>query len=443
MPPPSDLAVEKFIAAVIGGDAGKVTALAVAEPALPRANIRTLAALGEVEGLREALAREPALAKAPGGICRAEPIAYVALGAVGGDDAARVKCAEILLAQGADANATWFDRDWPESRLPALYAATGRNNYPQLARVLLKAGAKTDDGESIYHAAEKNHRGCLEALAGAGADFGRRQQPWGNTPLYFLLGHDPHGAMAGPAGEGIRWLLEHGADPNVASYVDKQNETALHLLVRQGWPAALATTAIAHGADVNRPRLDGRTPLTLALRGGRTELAALLRKHGAQKVATPADRLVGACLRADDNMARALVADHPELLPPRDREDQLAVHQAAREGRAEALALMHELGFDLKVAGEHGETALHLAAWHGRLASLQSLLRAGAAVDAVEGMYRATPLGWCAHGSLNCRNPTGAYGACAAALIAAGAAVPEGLQGSTEVEAALKTPRPG
>jgi ankyrin repeat protein len=99
---------------------------------------------------------------------------------------------------------------------------------------------------------------------------------------------------------------------------------------------------------------------------------------------------------------------------------------------------MHELGFDLKVVGDLGETALHLAAWHGRLACLQSLLRAGAVVNAIESMYRATPLGWCAHGSLNCRNPTGDYGTCAAALLAAGASVPEGLHGSPEVEAAVK-----
>jgi ankyrin repeat protein len=430
--------VARFVAAVIGGHTTTVTALVAAEPALLRANVRTLAALGDADGLRQALAEEPALARTPGGICRAEPLAYVALGAVGGDDAARAKCAELLLAHGGDANATFFDPDWPEGRLPTLYAATGRNHYPQLARVLLKAGARTDDGESIYHAAEKNHRACLEALADGGADFGRRQAAWGNTPLYFLLGHDPDGVQAATVAAGIRWLLEHGADPNETSYVKNRNETALHLLVRQGWPAALATTAIAHGADVNRPRLDGRTPLTLALRGGRTELAALLRNHGAEMLATPADRLVGACLRADEAMARALATDHPELIPPRDQEDQLAVHQAAREGRAEALALMHELGFDLKVAGDHGETALHQAAWHGRLAALKTLLLAGVPVNAVDSMYCATPLGWCAHGSLHCRNPTGEYGACAAALLAAGVTVPEELHGSPEVESALK-----
>jgi ankyrin repeat protein len=434
--------VAQFIAAVINGDVATVAAKRAAEPALPQANIRTLAALGDAEGLRQALTREPALAKTPGGLCRAEPLAYVALGAVGGDDAARARCAALLLAHGGDPNATYFDRAWPEGRLPTLYAATGRNNYPQLARVLLKAGAKTADGESIYHAAEKNHRASLEALAEAGADFGHPQNPWGNTPLYFLLGHDPNGTPAGPAGEGIRWLLEHGADPDVTSYVSKLNETALHLAIRQGWPAAMISALIAHGADVSRPRLDGRTPLTLAVRGGRSELTALLRKHGAQETTSAADRLIGTCLRADPASARALVAADPQLVPPRDREDQLAVHQAAREGPAEALALMHELGFDLNVAGDHGETALHLAAWNGRLASVKMLLLGGAVVDAVESQYQATPLGWCAHGSLNCLHPSGDYGACAAALLAAGATVPDDLQGSPEVEAVVKAGRP-
>ncbi len=439
MPPSfSEASVPSFIVAVVKGDAKSAAALLAAQPGLARADIRTLAALSDVEGLREQLVRAPALAKTRGGICDAEPLAYVALGQLGGDDAARAACAELLLAQGADANATWFDRDWPESRLPALYAATGRNNYPQLARTLLQAGAKTDDGESIYHAAEKNHRGCLEALALAGADFGRRQQPWGNTPIYFLLGHDPQSPMAGPAGEGIRWLLEHGADPNVASYVDKQNETALHLLVRQGWPVVLAAALVAHGADVNRPRQDGRTPLTLAVRCGRTELAAFLRAHGAKETATATDELMGACLRADAAAARVVRAAHPQVIQQLAGEDPTAVHQAAREGRGATLELMRELGFDFGVIGEHGETALHLAAWWGWLEPLRVLLRAGAPVGVVETMYHATPLGWCAHGSMNCRNPKGDYAACASALLVAGAVVPEGSQGSPAVMAVLK-----
>ena len=49
----------------------------------------------------------------------------------------------------------------------------------------------------------------------------------------FILGHDPAGAMATKAFAGIRWLLDHGADPNVPAYDYKARP--VHLAAANGW----------------------------------------------------------------------------------------------------------------------------------------------------------------------------------------------------------------
>src|ERR1700732_2425334 len=81
------------------------------------------------------------------------------------------------------------------SDLPALWSATCEANDPALARALLEAGADPNDGESIYHAAEKNHRECLEVFLEFGSNLSARHPRWNNTPLYFILGHKPGSAM--------------------------------------------------------------------------------------------------------------------------------------------------------------------------------------------------------------------------------------------------------
>ena len=55
--------------------------------------------------------------------------------------------------------------DYPE--LPPLYYASVANDLAEVKR-LLEAGADPNDGESIYHAAEKNHRAVLDLLKAHG-----------------------------------------------------------------------------------------------------------------------------------------------------------------------------------------------------------------------------------------------------------------------------------
>jgi len=70
------------------------------------------------------------------------------------------------------------------------------------------------------------------------------------------------------------FLLQHGADPNVA---EANGDTPLHFAASSGY-AEIARSLLKHGAQVNARNKDGKTPLS---RGRpRSEIAELLKKHG-------------------------------------------------------------------------------------------------------------------------------------------------------------------
>ena len=403
-------------------------------PRLSRGSIHTVTALGDPAGVRDWLRHDATLATTRVTEKGWTPLLSTCVGRVGGDDAARAECAQLLLAAGANANDYWTDDAFPGTKLPALYGATGINNYARTARVLLTAGAKPNDDESVYHAAEKAHFESLEVLKEFGADLSHSAAlPGGSTPLYFLfevIGRRPD------CEAGVRWLLENGANPNVASREGR--ETALHAAVRRGFSRDMIELLLRHGADPAIRRADGRTALALAVRGGREELAAALESRSAPDEVTPLDRFLGACLHAHGTEARALLAANPGLMDRLTTDDRRLVADAAREGRGEALVLMHELGFDLQLRDEYGATPLHWAGWGGRLTAVLALIACRVDLNLEEKRFNGTALSWIRHGSLHHRDPQGDYPACAEALLAAGAMQPEEIYGSPEVLAVFK-----
>jgi uncharacterized protein len=81
-----------------------------------------------------------------------------------------------------------------------------------------------------------------------------------------------HSALSGGHKEIVRDLVEHGADVNVAA---GSEWTPLHYVAAKG---DIETTRllIEHGATSTSPNVDGKTPRDLAIEKGHTDLAELL-----------------------------------------------------------------------------------------------------------------------------------------------------------------------
>ena len=116
--------------------------------------------------------------------------------------------------------------------------------------------------------------------------------------------------------------------------------------------------------------------------------------------ATPVQRLLAACAKADRPTAKGIVAAHPDLVRSLRPEKMRLIADKAHDSNTAAVTLMLDLGFDQRVAGpDHGD-ALHWAAFHGNTEMVRVLLRRDPPIGARDSRYNATPLGWCVYGAV-------------------------------------------
>jgi ankyrin repeat protein len=93
-----------------------------------------------------------------------------------------------------------------------------------------------------------------------------------------------------------------------------------------------------------------------------------------------------------------MLQTHPNLRDELRSEDHLLMHVPAERGDAAVLETMLACGFDSNVKDHDGVTALHRAAMAGRSGAVRVLLAGGASVNALDGMFSATPLVWASEG---------------------------------------------
>lgn len=316
--------------------------------------------------------------------------------------------ARALLDEGADANTVCPLPDG-HGDIPVLYFPCVSNNEP-LARLLLERGARPTDGESLYHAAQHDHRDILALLVSFGADVSLGPAETGNTPLHFLTSHRATNPIAPQCVRGMAWLLAHGADPNVplSAIGDGQRpsqlgETPLHRAAANGYDHAVLAMLVNAGADLNALRPDGATPFTLAVRHGNAAGATWLAAQGADRSRlTPTDRLLSACLSVNESEARALLSVHSGLIANLSNDDAGCLLDAFANHQEAAVRLMVSLGWPLTPESEWGGTALHWAAWQGQVDLARMLIEAGAPVNVRDSRYGSSPIAWAAHGSLHC-----------------------------------------
>jgi ankyrin repeat protein len=319
-----------------------------------------------------------------------------------------VAVAGRLCTLGANPNAEYHWNWHPELPRTALWGAICAVGHLPLARVLLDAGANPTDGVSMHIASSGGDIAALDLLDSYGVNV--NGIPGGVPPLVYMMTW-----ARNPAGP--RWLLDHGADPNLAW--GDAGEAPLHVAARR-WDVAMVELLVEPGADVMLRRADGATPHTLAELHGNHDTAVWLLGHGATDELSPLERFIAACAHADRTAAEAMLHANPALRTELRHEHHLMLHRPAESGNVSVLETMLECGFDPRAKDKDNVTAIHRAAMAGYADAVRVLLAHGADVHALDGMFAASPLVWAVEGRHNRKDPRRDHVAVARVLIAAG-----------------------
>ncbi|HEV7992168.1 MAG TPA: ankyrin repeat domain-containing protein [Gemmatimonadaceae bacterium] len=412
-----DDAVREFTEAATDGRTSRAERMLALHPGIAGASLHTALLLGDAALVEAHLARQPALACAPGGQRGWEPIHYVCHTALGNSSAASadglVAIARRLLELGADAN-TRFPWLHHGVRRPVLWGAIHATRLHALAELLLRAGADPNDGVTLPIAASAGDVASLELLRSFGASANQRWASDGSSALYAILQW-----ARTPAG--VRWLLEHDADAD--EIFAANGETPLHVVARR-WDVEIAELLAQRGASLLRRRADGRTPYAVAELNANRAVADWLRAHGAADELEPVDQLVAACGRGDRVEAEGMLSAHPTLRDEITDAHYAVLHRAAEEGDSAMLALLIDCGFDPNRGDEEiGKTALHSAAMAGHPDAVRLLLARGASPDIRDREFNGQPLVWAAEGSRSPRDRAENYAEVGRLLLEAGTPV--------------------
>jgi ankyrin repeat protein len=372
--------VSALLTASVDGRWRQATEILAANPGIAERDLRAATVLGDVDAVRSVLAAEPSAAVAIDDDRGWSPLLYASYSRWHEMEphraAAIAEAARLLIEAGASPNTN----DGGRLRYRSALKGSVEVNNPGLTEVLLEAGANPDPGEPIVEAVGRGDQRCLALLITHGA---RVSRTWALGAAVFRddaaatsLLLDALSGTGGGAAEPASGVLPEAAAAASASVV----------------AALLDAGADPDAAD------DGVSALRLAVRAGRDDTAALLRRRGAIDDITAVDRFVGACFRGDRRGAERVLADEPGVRDRMTDEDRCLIVEAAGSRHPEAVALMLELGFPID-ARRFGEEALHNAAYWGKASIVRLLLERGADVDARDERFDGTPLAFATVGS--------------------------------------------
>lgn len=336
-------------------------------PDRARSDVWVAAFCGEAEALEAALQADPELLNRPHPELGWTPLFCCAASRMHRTSERRsqgiLACAANLLDRGAEFTGPPTDEGLP--RLPlaeepafgVLEAAIALGDHPALVDLLIACRAPISQ-RALGHAAQLPRTHCMCSLLSADLDLVNS-----NILHHQLFKEDA---------QGLRLLLEHGANPNFGigtlgtalhtAIREERSEDALHLLLR-------------YGVDLEAHDQFGLTPLRLAVRQGLVEVADLLVSRGADPQTTPFDRVLDFCFRGMPEIALRVLSDSPELCEEIANDSGEAFARAVANSRPEAVSALLEVGFDPDVM-LHGQGMLQLASFGGNVTLLALLLDA-------------------------------------------------------------------
>jgi ankyrin repeat protein len=415
--------VKAFVDAATS-DLRRAAKMLAEHPELAKAGIWAELVLGDAAAVKAVLDNDRDFAKRKGGPDNLEPLIYVCFSRFANRSSGRadglIETARLLLERGADPSASFTPPELKDNPLSCLYGATGLNNNPQLALLLLEAGANPNDNESLYHSTEHADLECARLLLKHGA-----RVSGSNSLNHMLDREDP---------EGVRLLLDGGA--NLAD-LNHRGETSLHWAVYRRRSPQIIEMLLERGALLDARRKDGRTAYALAMQSGQRETAALLRARGANTELSEVDSLFATWSGGDARPHRVTSESVREAL--RLPENAKLLPDLAQNHATESVRALLDAGVSAGSTGDIGETALHWACWKGYADLVKLLVERGAPLTVKDTMYHATPPGWFAHGAQN-NGEGGDYVQVARLLVAARAEFP-GVDlptGRDDVDAVLR-----
>jgi ankyrin repeat protein len=260
--------------------------------------------------------------------------------------------------------------------------------------------------------------------------------------------------------EGIKYLLEHGADPNL---ITLWGYTALHQALRRDNALRNIELMLENGADpairtvtkiaAHFPPVNGqRTAFAIAAHRGRGDVLEAMERRAIAMEFSGVDRLIAACARNDAAAASAIAEREPQLVQELLAEGGRLLAEFAGTNNDEGVRMLLDLGVPVNAPYDgdpyfgipKDSTALHVAAWKAWPKTVKLLIERGANVNAQDAKGR-TPLMLAVKACVdsywtNRRSPESVE-----ALLCAGASV-SGVDfpcGYAEVDALLQSKRLG
>ncbi|MCY3832224.1 MAG: hypothetical protein OXG85_04350 [Chloroflexi bacterium] len=347
---------------------------------------------------------------------------------------------DVLLKHGADINvkSQWWAGDFHILEVTSAEAA--QRLIERGAEITVHAAAEQgwlDWLEAAYQrdASIVNQRGgdgktplhyatepaVMDWLLARGADLEARDLDHASTPLQWMLGARAYDAA--------RELVARGANVDIFAAVIL-GEMALVDAALAAHPGAIQARVNQAGYDLTPPadgshqyvytfEAAGLSPHQVALEYGHADIFARLVEHSPLDV-----QLLAYCAAGDREAAERIARDHPEIVARLPEGDRRQLIHAAWTGRADVVALMASLGFDLHIRDDDLMTPLHAAAFHGFANVIRALLEADddPPLDWRNG-YGGTPLATCMYGRNHSWRNDGDIPASAKLLVEAGSRV--------------------